>query len=72
LHRRLGELGCCGEEKNLAIPGIEPGLSSTSLYSTIPYFTVQVKRNYYRIVSFFGVTVIIFQFRCIPPGPQYW
>jgi hypothetical protein len=36
LDRRLGgrqsRCGCCGEEKNLALPGIEPGPSSQSLY----------------------------------------
>jgi hypothetical protein len=36
LDRRLGgpqgQSGRCGEEKNLAVPGIEPGPSSPSLY----------------------------------------
>jgi hypothetical protein len=36
LDRRLGgpqsRSGCCGEEENLALPGIEPGASNSSLH----------------------------------------
>jgi hypothetical protein len=47
INRRLGVR--CGEEKNLALPGIEPGPSSPSLYR-LTYFELQV-RNHKTIIQ---------------------
>lgn len=63
------------EERNLACRQLNigrPARYSTYWVIPPPCFTVQVKRNNYRIVSFLGETVTIHQFRCIAPVPQYW
>jgi hypothetical protein len=48
--------GCCGEEKYLALPGIEPGLSSPWLSQllSIQVVTIFLKKYIYFMLLIFG------------------